>query len=567
MMRARAAVAATLDPRRNASREPASEAESDYGRVRNPPRRSTEASPRLRARRVFASTVLIAVLGVAACAPEADVSLTLRLPSSVGDAAWFEVAAVRGACPEATTLLSGLPLGVVSARLAFPAGATRAPNFGALSRERWAFLATARDAQCGVAAIGCKSVELDTTREVTIGLLDVGDTREGACASGLACQYAHCIEVPGSNPSSGTGCSLNVLGGGLLADPISIDVGTSILASPPALASVGSGFFATAVDATADGNRLRVTRKSLAPEGASLEGGGEDVTPCAGTVSVAGVSVVDLGNGKALEARRGPSCGTGDVTFTERSSSGRRALFAGTLPAGSSLEPHSLVRESASGRVYLASTSSQGLRVVAVGTNALGAEVTGITGAGLTLVDMAAGPSSSLWLARDAAGRRVAGLLRSGASQAVTVPEGARAVSARGAGFEVLVVDASGFVRVQALNEAGVATISTDFGAPGGTAVVDAGAIVARGDFTVVALAVGGDVWLAARAASEGANVPNLWRRLGDSVPLVRRRRDGAITLASAGDRIALAWGTAARPTPDDVPFGYAVLGCEDRTP
>jgi hypothetical protein len=510
---------------------------------------------------------LCASVGLVACVPEPEVSLTLRLPSSVRDAAWFEVAAVRGACPEATSLLSGLPIGVVSARLAFPAGASRAPTFGALSRERWAFLASARDASCGVAAIGCTSVDLDTTHEVTIGLLDVGDVREGACTGGLACQYAHCIEVPGSNPASGTGCTLNVLGGGLLADPLAIDVGTGLLAGSPGLTSAGDGFVVTASDATSDATRLRVSRRALTSDGAAVESGSEDLPPCTGTVAVSGSSLVDLGGGKALEVRRGPSCAAGDVTFGERTSSGRRTLFTAALASGSTLEPHALVRESASGRVHLASTSSQGLRIVAVGTTALGADVTGFSGAGLTFLDMAASSSSTLWLARDAAGRRIAGLVRSGVSQSVAVPEGSLAVATRGAGFEILVVDTSGFVSVQAFGENGTAGATTDFGAPGGTAPVTAGALTARGEFSVVALAVSGDVWLTARAARESANVPNLWRRLGDSVPLARRRRDGALALASTGNRVGLAWGTAARPTPDDVPFGYAVLGCEDRTP
>ncbi len=504
---------------------------------------------------------------VVACAPEADVALSLQLPASVVDAAWFEVAAVRGSCPEATSLLAGLPLGVVSARLAFPADATRAPTFGALSRERWAFLATARDASCGVAAIGCKSVDLATAREVTVGLLDVGEAREGACTNGLACQYAHCIEVPGTNSASSSGCSLDVLGGGLLADPLAIDLGASLVAGPPALTSAGAGFYTTASDALADATRLRISRRMISREGATGTVDDEDVAPCAGTVSVAGASLVDLGGGKALEARRGPSCNAAELVFSERTTSGRRALFAASLPSNSSLAPHSLTREVTSGRVYFASTSSQGLRIVAVGGTSLGAEVTGIAGSGLTLLDMAAGASSTLWLAREVGGRRVAGLIGSGTSQPVTVPEGALAVASRGTGFEVLVVEGSGFVSVRTLTESGSAADSLDFGSPGGNPTVTAGALVVRGEFTVAALATSSEIWVSARAASERATVPNLWHRVSASVPLVRRRREGAIAFASSGDRVGLAWGTAARPTPDDVPFGYAVLGCEDRTP
>lgn len=518
-------------------------------------------------RGVVSLAALAASVAIVACSPEPEIALSLRVPSSVRDAAWFEVAAVRGSCPEATTLLAGLPVGVVSARLAFPADAARAPTFGALSRERWAFLATARDASCGVAAVGCKSVDLASSSEVTIGLIDVGDTREGTCTGGLVCQYAHCLEVPGSTPSSGTGCSLNVLGGGLLADPLSIDVGAVVLAGAPGLSSAGAGFVATATDATEDANRLRVSRRVLAADGASSESASEDVTPCTGTVSVSGASLVDLGGGKALEARRGPSCAGGDVVFSERSANAKRTVFSGSLAAGSTLAPHALARESASGRVYLASTSSQGLRVTGVGTSAIGADVTGIAGSGLTFLDMASGPSSTLWLAREASGKRVAGLVRSGVSQAVAVPEGTLAVTARGTGFEVLVVDAAGFVSTRLVTEAGALGAQTDFGAPSGNGSITAGSIVRRGAFTVVGLAIPGDLWLSARADGEAATVPNVWRRLGDSVPLARRRREGPIALASNGDRIAVAWGTASRPTPDDVPFGYAVLGCEDRTP
>jgi hypothetical protein len=503
--------------------------------------------------------------------PEPDVALTLRLASSVEDAAWFEIGAVPGGCPSGETLLAGLPLGSVTARVAFPASAARAPTFGALTRERWAFVAAARDASCGVAAIGCKSVDLATTTEVTVNLLSVGDRREGACASGLVCQYAHCIEVPGSNLPSATGCTLASLGGGTLADPLSSAVGTRMSAAAPSVAATGSTFLVSAIDATEAGDRLRHLRRSLDASGGATTLSDDTLTPCSSGAGASGVSVVDAGSGgRALEARRGPGCSATELVVSEYAAGTKRALYTATLGSGATLGPRSLARESASGRTYLATTNGAGgLRVTAVGPASLGADVSGIPTGAVAFVDMASAASTTFWLGRGASGRAIAGIVEGAASRPVTVPEGTLAVAARGADYDLLVVDANGFVRVDRVNVSGATVATADLGAPGGIApgAITSGALASRGPFMVAALGAPGAIVVASRAVSEAATTPTTWKRLGDDVPLARRRRDGAIALAVTGDRVALVWGTSARPTPDDVPFGYAVLGCEDRTP
>lgn len=510
-----------------------------------------------------------AVLGLvaASCVPEADVAIALSVPTTSAPVVWLEVGAVRGACPDATTLLGGLPLGDGVARIAFSADAPQAPTFGALARERWAFIATARDASCGVRAIGCKGVDLATSSEVSINLVPVAEPVEGACAAGLVCQYAHCIDVPGATSGTPQGCSLDVVGGGTLADPISVDVGTTMVAAAPALAAAGTTFVASAIDSTSSADLLRITRRRLDLNGATTDASSERDPTCTGSATVAGVSLASTSTGGVLEARRGPGCGEPPVVVTELTPSRTRALYTLTgLPAGSTLRPHSLVREASSGRMYLATTSAQGVRIESVTMGGSGGPVSSLPAAVSTFVDMAAGDASTVWLGRDRAGSSVAGLLKTGIATSFAVPLDARAIAARGSAFEVLSVDTNGFARVERLSEAGANLGSFDFGSPGGPPATDF-ALVASGDFMVVALGVPGDVWLSARSIRDAPLAPNTWRHLGDAIPLARRRRDGALTLASAGASVAVSWLTAARPGPDDVPFGYAVIGCESRKP
>ncbi len=522
-------------------------------------------------RRARAAAILLGALCTGSCVPEAEVAVAVHLPRAASEAAWIELGAVPGNCPSAASLLSGLPLGAVAARVAFPRDSTRPPTFGALPREHWAFVATARDASCGVVAVGCKSVDLAHTREVDIQLLAVGGTPEGRCTEGLVCQYAHCVGIPGAGVASGTGCSLDVRSGGSLADPLSVDSAARILAAAPSITAVDGAFAIGTADATetADRFRLRLTRAGGdTPATPPLE---DAVTPCQGTVSLDGLSLADLGDGRILEARRGPGCNPTALTISEITGSSRRTRFVANLASGARLAPRALTREASTGRVYLASAGGTGVRLTGVDAASLGADVTGIP-SGLTAhVDLASTATSTLWLARDGAGRSVAGLVRGAASQAVLVPEGTLAVASRGTGFEVLSVDSSGLARLHTLDRAGATTHTVDLGSPGIPAPTasspTSGAVVARGDFSVAVIGAAGDVWVTSRWTLEAPEIPNVWRRLSDSLPLARRRRDGAVSVAAASDRVAVVWGTSARPTPDDVPFGYAVLGCEPRSP
>jgi hypothetical protein len=523
-----------------------------------------------RARGALALVLLGTTAALPACMPEPDVALALRLPGSVRDAAWFEVGAVPGGCPAAASLLAGIPLGSVSARVAFPASATRTPTFGALSRERWAFVATARDATCGVAAIGCKSVDLATTGEVTVNLLAIAEAREGVCSNGLVCQYAHCIAVPGANVPSAGGCTLATIGGGALADPLSTTVGTRARAAAPAVASAGATFLVSAIDAVEQGDRLRLVRRSVDEAGSAASLLDEDGTPCTGTALADGVSVVDTGGGRVLEARRGPGCSSTELVVSEYAAGSKRALYTASVASGTVLGPRSLSRESGTGRTLLATLAGAGgLRITTVGASSLGADVTGLPAGVTAFLDMASTASATLWLARGANGRAVAGVVEGPTSKAIPVPEGTVAVAARGADFDALVIDASGFVRVERVSAAGASLGSSELGFPGGVSAASftGAALASRGEFMVAALATAGEIFVAARSVSDAATLSTAWKRLGNEVPLARRRRDGGLAFAASTNRMALVWNTSAKPTPDDVPFGYAVLGCEERTP
>ncbi len=518
-----------------------------------------------RARAAFAA---LGALALASCVPEPEVSVVLEMPASAGAAAWFEVGAVRGACPDAAALRGGVPLGDGVARIAFAADADHAPTFGALTRERWAFVAAARDASCGVIAIGCKGVDLSGSREVSITLLSLGEPREGTCAPGLVCQYAHCIDMPASSTPSASGCSLTVRGGGALVDPLSTDVATAMIAAAPAIAPTATGFFASAIDATASGDRLRASLRHLDGSGASTALASPAFIACAGPPSLGGVAIAEAPAGKAFEVRSGPSCNDAGASVSELSLSGTRALYTDTSRTlGSTLHPHSLVRESASGRMYVASTSLQSLAIHAATSGGVGPVVSGIPSDVTDLVDMAASGGKTLWLGRASSGKTVAGVIANGVSAPVTVSTDARAVAAHGpSAFAIASIDAAGFVHVDRLSDAGVGLGSFEFGNPGGAPATDA-SIVTSGEFMIVALGTRGEIWSTARSIHDDAMAPSAWKRLSDAVPLARRRRDGALTLAASGDVLGLTWLTSARPTPDDLPFGYAVIGCESRAP
>ncbi len=526
----------------------------------------------MRLRRGTLRASVVGVVLFAACQPGAEIAFTLTLPPSLSGEnmpAWIELGAMRGACPSASALGGGIPLGEATSRMVFPANAARAPTFGALSRERWAFMAAARDESCGVVALGCKSVDLNTATEVTLNLQAIDGPREGTCGAGTVCQYAHCIEFPATSTTSAEGCSLAVRGGGALVDPVTIDGSRESLASGPALAASGSSFFSSTLDGLKTGERLRVNRRWLGLDGIVLPRPDTDETPCTGTVERGGISLAAAVNGRVLEAKVGLACGAAATLAVSEFSppSTDRNLFRASLPSGTVLRPHSLVREGVSGRSYLASTSPAGLRIEALDAARLGASVVGLPSPVASLLDVAASDSASLWLGRSLNGSAVAGIIKNGISQTIQVDAGSIAVASRGATFEILSLDGLGFVRIDRVSETGSPVSFTDFGKPTTDALITDATLVTSGEFTVVAVGVAGEVWLRAQSIQDATGMNHAWRRLSDSVPLARRRRDGALTLASAADAIALVWQTSENPSADDVPFGFAVARCEGRKP
>ncbi len=196
------------------------------------------------ARRSLASLLVVVLGALLAGTPSCktpEVTFELNVPSSISQqVAWFEIGVYPSpACPPPSQLTGGIaPEGAV-ARVAFPSDDPSPPAIGTLAKNRYSFAATARQADCTVIAVGCTSVDVNDSRDISISLSPTA-ANTGACPQGEVCNDARC--VPGSNngdPSVGAGCSLALMGSGPLADPLS---DSSTLLSAPVVVATDTGF-------------------------------------------------------------------------------------------------------------------------------------------------------------------------------------------------------------------------------------------------------------------------------------------------------------------------------------
>lgn len=172
-----------------------------------------------------------------ACGPP-DASLTLQIPSDVlSTAAWIEIGFIPGGCPPLSALGDGLPPGAVVAREAFRP-TDKPPPFGLVPSAKYGVAATARDATCGVLAMGCTSVDLGSNRGIQIALSPSG-AKTGTCGSGTVCSYARCVPpTTPDDPSIGVNCSLQLMGAGPLGNPLAVETQVG----SPAVVPTQTGF-------------------------------------------------------------------------------------------------------------------------------------------------------------------------------------------------------------------------------------------------------------------------------------------------------------------------------------
>jgi hypothetical protein len=177
----------------------------------------------------------------ASCQKTPSVTFEVVMSPDVSNAAqWVEVGVFPGNCPTANDLLGGLPVSGMIARVAFEKGNLTPPPIGDLKKGSYGFAAVARDPNCAVLATGCSVVDVSSARDVSI---TVAATSQGggACPAAESCLDARCVpSLENGDASLGANCSLRIIGGGPLGDPL--DLSGSDVTSGPAIAPTETGF-------------------------------------------------------------------------------------------------------------------------------------------------------------------------------------------------------------------------------------------------------------------------------------------------------------------------------------
>ncbi len=257
-------------------------------------------------RRALGGVLVLAFGGVCCGTPNVGLSLTLA-QSVAAKAAWYEVGAYRDAsCGPITNLLgNGVPEGW-TARLAFEPGDANPPSFGEIPNASYAFAAVARNAKCGIIAQGCKVLDVGNTSQVIIPL-DANDTATGECPNGTTCQAGSCIPANDNrDPSIGADCSLELLGAGPLATPLT---SSGTVVSAPAIGLTSTGFVIAYREVDANGSSARVTVLPLDSSGGALTPIQPGLPqPCAASAETDGVGMIVLADQPLLALAKAP-CG------------------------------------------------------------------------------------------------------------------------------------------------------------------------------------------------------------------------------------------------------------------
>jgi hypothetical protein len=187
---------------------------------------------------LLAPASAVALMLGASCAKNPQINFTVTLTGDVGSTPkWVEVGIFEGlACPSTKQLMGGLPAAGYVSRLAFQSNNGSPPGLGDLKKATYAFAAVARADDCSVVGVGCTVADVTTVRDVSIRV-DANQNPATACGPGTICDYARCVPSH-DNGSIGAGCSMELVGAGPLADPLSF--GTIV--SAPAVAATDHGF-------------------------------------------------------------------------------------------------------------------------------------------------------------------------------------------------------------------------------------------------------------------------------------------------------------------------------------
>jgi hypothetical protein len=203
---------------------------------------------------------------VLGCGGTPSISFELDVPSAIAkSAAWYEVGVVSGACPPAVLLLGGIPPDGTVTRLAFSASVTTPPGLGLLPKSSYGIAAVARAADCSVIATGCSPANISGGGTIAVSLSAITGAPTGACEAGTVCDEATCVpSADAAAVTTGPGCSLELLGAGPLADPLTD--GSTFL-SAPAIAATTTGFLLAYREFDPGGGDARLTTIALDPGG------------------------------------------------------------------------------------------------------------------------------------------------------------------------------------------------------------------------------------------------------------------------------------------------------------
>lgn len=515
-----------------------------------------------------------------------DASVTVQIPAAVlGQAEWVEVGFVPGGCPPTTTLVEGLPAGATTGRVAFRKDDPKKPAIGLLPRGRYGAAATARDAQCAVLGAGCATIDLGSSRGVTIPLAPV-TSPVGACSNGTVCSYGRCVPPTApDDPGVGADCSLTLMGAGTLPSPFAPEeqVGS------PAVVATTAGFLIAYREIEPLGGTGRLALYPIDQGGAALPAHNATLMGrCPDTQETDSVGLAIAGDqGVAVLAR--PPCqgksgydlfsvtAGGDVSSSDVTNAANAptlslspARSVAPLPSGGWL-----VGARVDGMARLQTTDG---KTTTQANDTIGmAGDTGIWVAttGSLVAVLAAGPSKT----PPADGGTTAQVLRLSVASAKTplaaLPAPIEIVGDWGSvaalGNRVVVVaDGSpsgrpvSYAAFDLAGNVAQKTLEDGFSADTLLGKPNRADVALVRDVMLVAVEQAGAISLA--AFDHATTVPVLRRTLsfGDDprLPSVKNVRDGRIAVAASDTRVAVVWASGTTLAPNDPVGGYAVFAC-----
>ena len=532
---------------------------------------------------LFAGVALVAV----DCQRTPAVTLEIDMPKPLADmTTWLEVGVLPGGCLSPAELAGGLPDGGLLAREAF-SNKEVAPAFGNLAKGSYGFAAVARGADCTVLGTGCSVADVSSARSVSI---DVEPIMQGggACTATTTCVDARCVpSVDDGGVALGADCSLRILGGGPLADPL--DLSGSDMTSGPAIVPTETGFLLAYREYDQLNGQARLTV-------AAVDSGGGLTMPTPTTLpgqcpqqdESDGVGLgYAQGSGMVVSTR--PQCqkpAPGFDTFqVDGMGNVQKSSFTtvmGAKPLLSNAHALAVVDPSTALLAYLESNAA-GLASVSglaeTSPSAFGGtpphteSLVAANAQTVALLAVGTGmPSGDAGMSPEGGGSGSTARLELGASASATKP----AVPPFPASWAALAVDGTrAFVMTDGpAGGSQVAWIAADLGAQGpsasgtfaapGMGTVIAGDVAFRGDTLAFVVEQSGS--LSVVGFTNASTTPMQTQAVSLStdahLPSMKTVRDGRVAIASNGTQVGVVWLTAKAIGPNDPLGGYAVLAC-----